>query len=171
MPKNKIINVNIIIDSSRLMNDFKSPSKDQNNPTGIGHNYQFMVVSDGASLSGQGTGDLSFVAKQGDVVRFYATSEYNNFDNPVILYKLFKFGGADVFQNPNFELQNFPGSDIIVPTKFNPLVAGKSTQNFWFAQNTVNAKGTENYGLQFALYDSDLNIYGYFSWDPAITSK
>lgn len=171
MPKSKIINVNIIIDSSRLINDFKSPSKDQNNPTGIGHNYQFMVVSDGASITGQGTGDLSFVAKQGDIVRFYATSEYNNFDNPVILYNLFKFGGDDVFQNPNFTLENFPGADIVVPTKFNPLYTKKATQNFWFAQNTVNAKGVENYGLRFALYDSDLNIYGYFSWDPQITAK
>lgn len=171
MSKNKIINVNIIIDSSRLMKDFPNPSKDQNNPTGIGHNYQFMVVSDTASISGQGTGDLSIAATQGDVVRFYATSEYNNYDNPVILYKLFKFGGDNVFQNPNFELQNFPGVGIVVPTQFNPLTTGQSTQNFWFAQNTVNAKGTENYGLQFGLYNSDLSLYGYFSWDPAITAK
>lgn len=171
MPKNKIINVNIVIDTTRLMTNYPNPSKDQNNPTGIDHTYQYMVVSDNASISGQGTGDLSIQATQGDIVRFYATSEYNNYDQPVILYKLFKFGGTDVFMNPNFELQNFPGSDTIVPTGFNPLVTQKSTANFWFAQNTVNQKGTENYGLCFGLYDSNMNLFGFFSWDPAITAK
>jgi hypothetical protein len=170
MPKNKVINVNIIIDSSSLINDYSNPSKDQDNPTEIGHNYQFMVSSDNKGLSGQGTGNLNFGAKQGDVVRFYATSEYNNFDNPIILYKLFNFGGSNVFQDPNFELENFPDADIIVPATFNPLTTEQSTQNFWFAQNTVNAKGKQNYGLQFALYNSDLTLYGFFSWKPSIVA-
>lgn len=168
---NKVINVNIVIDTSRLMNDIKNPSKDQNNPTGISHTYQYMVVSDGASISGQGTGDLSFQARQGDVVRFYATSEYDNFDQPVIVYSLFKFGGDDVFLKPNFEFQAFPGHDTMVPSGFNPLSVKRVQQDFWFAQNTVNKKGTEHYGLRFALYDTDLNLYGYFQWDPTIIAK
>ncbi|MEA5258731.1 inclusion body family protein [Arcicella aquatica] len=176
MAKNKIINVNIIIDTTRLMRDFKSPSKDQNNPTGIGHNYQYMVVSEGTNINGQGTGDLSFTAVQGDVVRFYAVSEYNNYDNPVILYNLFKFGGVDVFNNPNFELQQFSNVSTVAPKTFNPLTLQSGvTQNFWFAQNTVNQKGTENYGLRFALYNYDdsnnLILYGYFAWDPTIIAK
>jgi hypothetical protein len=172
MAKNKIININIIIDTSRLMTSFPGGgSKDQNNPTGIDHTYQYMVVSDGAAISGQGTGDLSFQATQGDVVRFYATSEYNNYDNPVVLYQLFKFGGQDVFINPNFTLEQFPGVDTVVPQSFNPLVTKIAQQDFWFAQNTVNQKGTENYGLRFALYNSDNALFGYFSWDPVITAK
>ncbi len=173
MSKNKIINVNIIIDTTRLMKTFTSPSTDQNNPTGIDHTYQYMVVADGTNINGQGTGDLSFTAIQGDVVRFYAVSEYNNYDSPVILYNLFKYGGDDVFTNPNFELQQFPDVVTVGPASFNPLVLQNPnpTQNFWFAQNTVNKKGTENYGLRFAVYNSDLSIFGYFSWDPAITAK
>lgn len=170
MQKNKIVNVNIIIESNRLINDYKDPSKDQNQPTDIGNGYQFMVSSDGSSLSGQGTGNLNIGAKQGDVVRFYATSEYNNYDNPVILYNLFNFGESTVFQKPNFELENFPDADIIIPAMFNPLTTAESTQNFWFAQNTINAKGKQNYGLQFALYNSDLTLYGCFSWKPSIVA-
>ncbi|MCP2029301.1 hypothetical protein L1276_004485 [Flavobacterium sp. HSC-32F16] len=168
MSKNKVINVNIIIDTCRVMDDYKNPSKDQNNPTGIGNSYQFMVASDNTGLSGQGTGNLRIKAKQGDVVRFYATSEYNNFDNPVIVYQLFNLKDNDLFQNPNFQLEDFPDADIIVPEVFNPLNAVQSTQNFWFAQNTVNAKGEQNYGLQFALYDSSLSLFGYFSWKPTV---
>lgn len=172
MSKNKIININIIIDTTKLMNDQTNPSKDANNPTLIGHQYQFMVVSDGASdISGQGSGDLRFSATQGDVVRFTAVSEFNNYDQPVILYDLFKFGGSDVFLNPHFTLQQFGDVDTIAPKSFNPLTTKTVQQDFWFAQNTVNSKGTENFGLKFALYNSDLSLYGYFSWDPAITAS
>lgn len=173
MAKNKIINVNIIINTARLMKDFPTPSKDQNKPTGIAHDYQYMVVSDNAQISGQGTGDLSFTAVQGDVVRFYAVSEYNNYDFPVILYKLFKISGDNVFNKTDFELQSFSKVDTVAPASFNPLVlkSPNPTQDFWFAQNTVNNKGTEYYGLQFAVYNSDLSLYGYFSWDPKIVAK
>lgn len=172
MPNNKVINVNIIIDTSKLMSDCTNPSKDPNNPTGIGHQYQFMVVSDGASaVQGQGTGDLSFDATQGDVVRFTAISEFNNFNNPVVLYNLFKYGGSDVFAQPHFTLQPFSDVSTVAPSNFNPLRVNTVTQNFWFAQNTVNNKGTENFGLYFAVYNPDLSLFGYFSWDPAITAS
>lgn len=173
MSKNKIINISIIIDTTKLMDDLTSPpSKDQNNPTPIGHQYQYMVVSDGANnISGQGTGDLSFYATQGDIVRFTAVSEFNNFDQPVILYDLFKFGGSDVFVNSHFTLQQFNAVGTVIPVTFNPLIIKTVEQNFWFAQNTVNNKGTENFGLRFALYNSDLSIFGYFSWDPTITAS
>lgn len=175
MPKNKIVNVNIIINATRLINDFtgKTVSKDSTRPTPIDHTYQYMVVSEGSSISGQGTGDLSFGAKQGDVVRFYATSEFNNFDVPVILYDLFKISGDDVFSNPDFTLEPFPGTETVAPKSFNPLVLKNPNpnQDFWFAQNTVNSKGTEAYGLKFAVYNSDLTLFGYFQWDPTIIGK
>lgn len=170
MSKNKIINVNIIIDTSRIMSDYEDPSTDQENPTLIGSNYQFMVASGHAGLSGQGTGNLNIGAKQGDVVRFYATSEYNNFDNPVVLYELDNFGKDRIFKNPDFTLENFPDADVVVPDEFNPLEVESSTQNFWFAQNTVQKKGKQDYGLRFALYDSDLKLFGFFGWKPVVVA-
>ena len=169
---NKVININIIIDTTQIMSDFngKEVSKDALNPTPIGHQYQFMVISDGGSnVQGEGTGDLSFSATQGDVVRFYATSEFNNFDQPVILYDMFKYGGDNVFNNPSFNLQSFGAHSTLAPITFNPLLIKTIDQDFWFAQNTVNNKGTENYGLKFAVYNTDLSIFGYFQWDPTIT--
>ncbi|WP_299675567.1 AidA/PixA family protein [uncultured Tenacibaculum sp.] len=151
---NKVININIIIDTTQIMSDFNGNevSKDALNPTPIGHQYQFMVISDGGSnVQVEGTGDLSFSATQGDVVRFYATSEFNNFDQPVILYDMFKYGGDDVFNNPNFNLQSFGLHTTLAPKTFNPLTIKMIDQDFWFAQNTVNNKGTENYGLKFCL--------------------
>lgn len=171
MPKNSFINVNITIDTSRLKQNFKNPSTNENSPIAIDHSYQYMVVSQATNITGQGTGDLSFQAQQGDVVRFYATSEYNNYDSPVILCGLFKYGGDDVFKDPNFRLETFPGVETIVPIGFNPLKTQKGSQDFWFAENTVNKKGTEKYGLKFAVYNSDNTLYGFFQWDPTIVCK
>jgi nematocidal protein AidA len=171
MSKNKIVNINITVDTSGLIRDVPNPSKNQDSPTAIKHSYQYMVVSDNTGMSGQGTGDLSLVVNQGDVVRFYMTSEYNNFDNPVVIYKLFKISGDDVFKSSSFTLELLPNANTVTPASFNPLNVEKTTQNFWFAQNTVNNKGKENYGLLFALFDSDMKLIGYYSWDPTITAE
>lgn len=168
----KIINVLITIDTESVRTQYPSPSKDANNPTGIGHNLGFMVATGTKVNSGQGTGDLSFTALVGDTVRVFATSGSDNFDSAVLLYGLPKFGGAQVFSQFNY--QNFTKSTVVPNSTSTPLPARIVDEVFWFFKADVILKGTENYMVQFALYTRDDNtgqpvLFGYYAWDPTIT--
>lgn len=171
-----IINVNITIATDLIIKSVPSPSTNPNNPTQLNSNFMYMVASGSAmNIVGQGGQNLDFTAMQGDVIRFYGTSEYNNYDNPIIIYEFKKISGDNIFDSP-FELENFDARMTEVPVTFNPLTVRATTQDFWFAQNTVNHKGTENYTLRFALYTiprgaTAPQLYGYFQWDPTIRAK
>lgn len=164
----KIINVLITIDTESVRTS--SPSKEQNNPTGIGHNLGFMVATGTKVNSGQGTGDLSFTALVGDTVRVFATSGSDNFDSAVLLYGLPKFGGTQVLSQ--FSYKSFTKSTV-VPNPTSTLPAQIVDEVFWFFEADVIIKGTENYMVQFALYTRDDNgqpvLFGYYAWDPTIT--
>ncbi|MBL0910603.1 hypothetical protein G5645_21675, partial [Pectobacterium carotovorum] len=63
---NNVINVIVIIDTDRIINDpsIKSVSKDQAHPTPIGHQYSYMVAPNQSAISGEGTGDLNIRANR-----------------------------------------------------------------------------------------------------------
>ncbi|MFA6978019.1 MAG: inclusion body family protein [Ignavibacteriaceae bacterium] len=167
---NVITNIQIVIDTDKVIKDIPNPSKDQNHPSGLSHDYQYMVVSGNQKINGQGTADLNFLAFPGDVVRMSMTSEYSNLDNPVLIYKIAKFGGDDVFSDFNAESITTktvePGSSNVLP----PAIVERK---FWYYQANVENKGTENYQVWFAMYQrvrgGDPVLFGYFYWDPTIT--
>jgi len=165
----KIINIMITIDTDRLLKDYPHPSKDSNRPTGIAHNYGFMVATGTKVNSGQGTGDLNIQANVGDVVRVWAASASNNFDEAVLVYKLQRFSGEEVFNS--FHCESFernvpiPGGDAVLPEVV-------KTDNFWFYGASIRKAGKEGYNVTFAVYtrgeDGSIKPYGYYSWDPEI---
>ncbi|MEO9966381.1 MAG: inclusion body family protein [Reichenbachiella sp.] len=167
---NNIINVQVTIDTEAIINDFPSPSTDPANPTGIGHQYQYMVVTDGASISGQGGADLNFAAQVGDNVRFHGTSASDNFENALLIYGIDRFGGDQVF-SPFMSFTYVKNG--VAPTGVNVLPAHIGSQQFWFYEGRVIAEGVENFKVVFALYSRDSNglpiVHGYFSWDPTVT--
>ncbi|MFU2319146.1 inclusion body family protein [Rahnella sp. PCH160] len=170
---NNILNVLVVIDTDSIVNDFKgkSPSQNSASPTGIGHQYAYMVVTTPSAISGTGTADLNLSANVGDVIRWTGTSESNNFDSSVLVYGLPQFGsGTQVFTNPTFKLYTkssmLPAQNTIFPVTF-------PSQSFWFIQADISNTGTEHYMVQFALYyrpsGGAEELFGYFSWDPTIT--
>jgi len=172
----EIININMIIDIDSLLRDFPDGgSADINAPTPINHNYSYMVAS-GAALNptGIGTGDLAFGAAVGDVVRFTAVSEYNQFRQSVVLYDMFYIDGDHVFQQESFELRN--GNEVLTPfpISFEEYNVSFIPTDFYWAQNTISSPGIENYGLRFALYVLERGqerptFKGFFQWDPRVT--
>lgn len=161
----EIINLMVLIDTDHVKKDFKNPSKDQNNPTGIGHNYSYMVVSDNKAISGAGTGDLNFSAEVGDRIRIYGDSEYDNFEQSILIYKIDKYSGKNVFDtfNSSTYTKMTPepsGANVLPPTNVN--------RDYWFYEANVINTGTEGYRIWFALYVK-AELYGYFYWDPTIT--
>ncbi len=166
----KTINILITMDTDQLRKDYPNPSKDEKSPTGIGHNYGYMVASGTTVNSGQGTGDLDFNALVGDTVRAFATSGSDNFEDAVLLYGMPKFSGTDVMSP--FAYQVFEKSTVVAGLT-TPLPPQIVIENFWFFQASVIKQGTEGYKVQFGLYIRDLKtgqpvLYGYFSWDPTI---
>lgn len=173
MEANYITHVNITINTDAVIRDYPNPSKDSGKPTGIGHSYEYMVASNNTAISGQGGADLNFAAAVGDTVRFYGTSESNNFDNSVLIYGIVKFGGENVFSD--FVSQSFVKKDTY-PSGKSVLPATFRDNEFYFFEADVINRGTENYKVQFALYVRDRSkedpvLYGYFQWDPTITVK
>ncbi len=173
----EIINVNMIIATDQLIEKYPNPSKDPNSPTGIGHNFAYMVAS-GAALNptGSGTGDLAFGAAIGDVVRFTAVSEYNQFRQSVVMYDMFYISGDHIFQNDDFDLKTATGVKTPFPTSFSDFNVKFVDQDFYWGENNISSAGTENYGLRFALYQlergkQDPTLLGYYQWDPQITVK
>jgi hypothetical protein len=171
-----ITNIQVIIDTDKIQNDFpKGGSKDSNNPTGIGHQYQYMVASNLTGSSGSGTADLVINAAIGDVVRFNAVSEYDNFNNAVAIYKIAKFGGVNVFSD--FTSRVFTAPGIQPSPGASPLpILTVNNMTYWFYQADVINSGTENYNISFAFYSlsratGKMELFGYFVWDPTIIVK
>ncbi|WP_300691503.1 inclusion body family protein [Chryseobacterium sp.] len=169
------IDILIVIDTDYIRSHYTSPSTDPNNPTGIDHNSQHMIASNANALSGQGSADLDFSARAGDVVSFRGTSIYQNSDDAVIIYNIKYWSGEQVFNN--FVYNSVERKEAVVPDvkSLNGLPATKADITFASIDSKVRTTGKENFYVQFALYildpkDSNKQIlYGYFYWDPTIT--
>ncbi|MBN3341821.1 inclusion body family protein [Pectobacterium brasiliense] len=172
---NNVINVIVIIDTDRIINDpnIHSVSKDPAHPTQIGHQYSYMVAPNQSVKSGEGTGDLNIQANRDDVIRWTGLSESCNSDSSVLIYGLPRYAGNTVFTGVEFVNS---GRLEVEPQETNhtsPLPVKLTEQKHWYAQATINELGTENYQVQFALYyrphGGNQELYGYFQWDPTIT--
>ncbi|MBR8842173.1 MULTISPECIES: inclusion body family protein [Pseudoalteromonas] len=171
------INVLIVIDTEYVKAHYPHPSQDQNSPTPIDHNSEFMIASDPRGIvSGQGTAVLNFRANAGDNVSFSGTSIYGNADDAVIIYGIKQFGGTQVFNT--FVTNSVNRTEAAVPNvnsgNNNGLPAAHVSTNFMTLDSKVRNSGTENFQVQFALYtlSSDgqsQSLLGYYQWDPTIT--
>ena len=166
----KNVNVHITIDAAALVAATPDPSQDSSSPTMVGHNYFYMVVTDGSAISGNGTGDLNFSANVGDVVRFSSATSSNNYEDAVLIYGIAPFGSGTVVVDNLLGL-TYPSTDVY-PSGPAVLPAETAARTFTFFQGDVSSVGTEQYSVHFALYTRtgrQLSLYGYFGWDPTIT--
>jgi hypothetical protein len=173
---NEIINIQIVIDTDKIIKDHTAPSQNPKAPTGLTHEYQFMVASTLASIGGQGKGELVFNAEVGDVVRFNAISEYNNMDNAVLVYSIDPFIGEKNNVFNEFSSKVYTKSVIQAVAGQSPIPPTFADVKFWFYETTVKQTGTENFQVSFGLYrrvrgQADPVLYGYFQWDPTIVVK
>ncbi len=170
----KIINIQITIDTDGVRKAYPKPSQNSNSPTGIGHDYGFMVATGTTVNSGQGTGDLSIQALVGDNVRTFGVSGSNNFEDAVLIYNMPRYSGSQVL-GPQSN-QEFTKSTVVPGSTTAPLPPNIVNQMFWFLEADVVAAGTENYKVQFGLWTRDdqtgqPKLFGYYQWDPQITVK
>ncbi|MEQ9766474.1 inclusion body family protein [Pectobacterium versatile] len=174
---NNVINVIVIIDTDRIINDpsIKSVSKDQAHPTPIGHQYSYMVAPNQSAISGEGTGDLNIRANRDDVIRWTGISESANSDSSVLIYGLPRYAGDTVFTQVEFANSSRLEAEPAPTNNTSPFPVTFTEQKHWYTQATITKLGTEQYQVQFALYHrphgGNQELYGYFQWDPTITVK
>ncbi|MDD5271982.1 MAG: inclusion body family protein [Methylovulum sp.] len=170
------INILVVIDTEYVKANFPpNLPLDPNNPKGINHSSQFMIVTGSRGvISGQGTADLNFKANVGDFVGFTGTSIYDNSDDAVIVYGINYWSGAQVFNT--FVSNQVNRQRAVMPntTSNNGLPADQASINFSSLDSKVKASGTENFYVYIALYTladdgQTQNLYGYYYWDPTIT--
>lgn len=167
---NEIINVQIIIDTDKIINEHRAPSNDQNNPTLLGHQYQFMVVSNSEKIIGQENADLKFQGEHGDLLRFYVTPDDCMYMD-AFLYGVKKIGGNHVFSDFSFKagrrnsVKSNEGSSPIPPLIYEVP--------FYFYEAWIENTGTVSLEIRFALYKrvrghENPILHGYFCFNPNI---
>jgi hypothetical protein len=172
---NENINVQIIIDTDKIINDYRTPSEDENSPIAIDHNYMYMVVSTpNAAIGHENASNLLLSAEVGDLIRFNALSEYNNMDNSVLLCEIKKVKGTNVFGKFKSKVYNKIAIEAAIGES--PLPAVFSKKTFWFYESHIKRTGKEIFSLKFALYkrirgQKDPVLFGYFSLNQIVVVK
>lgn len=166
------IYIQTTLDAEGIMKNYPTPSLDENKPTNISHKFAYMVATSN-SISGNGSGELLISANVGDTIRFNGSSASNNFDDSIMFYGIFRFGGDSVFSE--FNPINLTAIGV-TPSEPNTLpekqVNGKE---FNYLEAAVIDLGSEWYGLSFALYNRDSkglpSLFGYFQWVSMLTAS
>jgi hypothetical protein len=173
--RNENINVQIIIDTDKIINDYGTPSEDESSPIAIDHNYIYVVVSTPNAATGhENATNLLLSAEVGDLIRFNALSEYNNMDNSVLLCEIKKVKGTNVFGK--FKSKVYNRTSIQAAVGELPLPAIFLKKTFWFYESHIKRTGKEIFALKFALYtrirgQKDPVLFGYFSFNQIIVVK
>jgi hypothetical protein len=190
---NQITNILCCINTDKIIGYYetsgKTPSQTITNPTdlyyvdrtrdsSLGGKTIAMFVSNIQDVSGQGTANLSFKANVGDTVRFTGLSEYNNFDNPVLVYKVAHYSGQKVlgrFVADTYQ-KTVPVLNTTEEANNNLLPEVTEKTSFSFLQASIKEIGTENYNIHFAIYKVNTGsgkpeLFGYFKYDPSIIVK
>lgn len=119
----EIIYVSVVIDTDYVKDNY-SPNTDKNNPKGIAHNSQYLIVDYQHVYANQATADLHIKANPNDTVRFYGTCIQANSSDAVLLYGMPKFGGEQIFgpfRYSPFTLDNAVMPDSTKPDGLPPL--------------------------------------------------
>ena len=171
-----IVDIEIVVDTANLMAANPNPSKDPNNPTGVGHNYAYMVAPNEYVKSGQASGDLSISVDVGDSIRWRMTSQSGNTSYSANLQNILRFANDQITGTMTGELIQpqtpVPGATpgtIALP----PTYTTTPQYDFYLTADIVKA-GTESYNVSFVVlqyHAGSLNILGYFVWDPTITAS
>ncbi|MEA1673497.1 inclusion body family protein [Nitrospirillum sp. BR 11163] len=172
----KFIDIEIVIDTVTLLSTYPNPSKNANAPTGIAHNFSYMIAQSAFVRSGQATGDLNINALVNDTIRWRSLSLSGNSDQSVVLYDIRQFSGTQVtgtitaIESNPYE----PKPTLVDGKNTNPPTFTTVTDLDYYLQTTVINHGTENYQVYFYVTQPNPStgqpqLVGYFYWDPTIT--
>jgi len=169
------IDILVVVDTAYVKATY-GKNNNADKPTGIDHQHSWMIATNTRGIiSGQGTGDLNFKANVGDTVAFFGTSIYQNSQDAIIIY------GIPPFPNQTSVFNKFATNDIVLkgsvqanPNTDTGIPPNQVASTFASYDAKVQRGGTEQFQVQFALYELDQTgenqvLFGYYQWDPTIT--
>lgn len=172
---NKIY-VQLTFDTDRLVDaciNGKIPlSKDANAPSVIDQSYVLAVASNGSLIKDNARKVINLRANVGNYIQFHGVSEYNNMDNPILIYAVDKSSGNDVlgdFVSRKLVLPVLePGKDVLPPVI--------TEMDFWYLGAIAVHKGRGIFNIKFALYQRDRKqedpiLYSFFCWQLKIVVR
>lgn len=167
------VNVLVVIDTDGIKRDYPNLSKDSNKPTGLPHNYQYMICTGARAVAQQASADLEFSANVGDDVSFTGVSISNNSEDAVIVYDIEHWKGDSVFNRFVPDLITRNGAVMPDPNTDKGLPPVQAKTNFSTFDSKVRSGGTEYFYVYIALYTlsadgESQDLHGYCYWDPAI---
>lgn len=185
---NEPIDILTVVDTDHIKERYTNPSQDQNNPTAINSNSQFMIVTNDAALSGQGTGWLNFRATVGQSIRLFGTSASANSNDAIIIYGVLPSGSPNcpgpyvtsIFDFP-FVARHFELPKAVQPSHtfypYNGLPPNLNRQEFQYLESIIASTTygvTEEFCIQFALFDrseggDEQQLVGYYYWYTQVT--
>lgn len=169
----RTIDIYVLLDMALVLQEAPGPEENAVTPTRLDHEQGYMLVTATGGVTNQGTGDVAFDARAGDVVRFFVTSGSNNFEQAVLLQDIRHAGGDEVLEG--FECVTQQRTGIAPASVTSVLPARLVPRRFWFRQSEVAREGTGSYHLVFALYDRDEQgrprFAGHYQWDPRLTVR
>lgn len=172
----EIIDIEIVVDTANLIAQVKNPSTNPQNPTGIGHNFAYMIAANDYVKSGQASGDLSISADVGDTIRWRMISLSGNTGYSASLQNIQRFANDQITSPTKGELiepqSPVPGTTA-GPIALPPTFTTATDYDFFLTADVVKA-GTENYNVSFVVqryHAGALQVLGYFVWDPVLTAS
>jgi hypothetical protein len=169
----KNISLAIAIDTNSIKVANPTPSTDPLEPTKLAGDDEFIVVTGTTVVSGQGTGEVEFLAAVGDQIMLFGLSGSDNFDDAVLFYRVQRGSGDRVFGT--FTDQVYTTSTV-TPSADPTVVLPPQLQadQFWFYQAGVRQAGTAECMIRFGLWARDPQtgdpvLFGYFESCSRIT--
>ncbi|WP_160298982.1 AidA/PixA family protein [Chromobacterium vaccinii] len=176
----KIININAIFDTETILEKY-GPGGQPERGIGIYHDDVYMVTEKDNLFhpSSQATANLWIKADLGDVVRWRSVSVSGDVSQSVIIYKLVRFEGPPdnlpIMRTPEPNLampwRPIPQQDAslnVDPLKFNAMQIPD-----YFLSSAILKSGWEGDEVHFYITQEksgrNIEILGYYRWDPRIT--
>ncbi len=132
-----------------------------------------VLATSAAQTGPQASNTVALEVSAGDVIRFYAKSGSNNFEDAALIADISPLGKSDILQD--FMLVDVEQSTVIPCDYDNVFPARFTEQDFWFWQCVVSADGALQCSVLLAAYDRDEQgrprFAGYFRWGLQLTLK
>jgi hypothetical protein len=163
------INTDRLVDACNNGTIYRSENPDK--PAIINQSYVFIAKPDYLRTNKIKSKYLKITAQIGDHILLYATSEYSNIDNPVLIYSIVHDKGHKVLDDFLSKKLILPGIEPDDETIIPPVI--KKDMDYWHFRIRVASKGIETFNIRFALYQRDRKqetpiLYGYFGLSSRI---
>ena len=170
-PRGRILYACVVIDAAAVFEAAGAPIGDTAHPLPIASSQAFMAASAIGPDDTRGDGAVIRDARVGDILRIFAISASNQFEDAIVIACIGAAGGDPVVDR--CELVTRERLTIAPASATAALPAQLVQQPFAFGSCRVIGEGVGKLHLEFAIYDRDdrgqPRFAGLYQWEPTLT--